>query len=385
MAVTRKIPIFILMDFEEYIRQGEPGRAERAGVWQAAIGLQAVDGLQTSEYLKATACRHIEGDISIDEACSLIETYYRSRTARETDETGSQEADKVSANITRILSANTMDFSSGGFISVHRRIFDGVFTHAGQLREYDISKKEWVLDGDSVSYLNWEDLRRALDYDLEQERRFSYIGLSEEKVIGHLARFVSDLWQIHPFREGNTRTTAVFLIQYLRSIGFNVNNDLFARHSWYFRNALVRANYKNALKGVDCTYIYLERFLENLLYNGKHMLRNRYMCINPPEGQLKQPDVTHGYSGQVQDKYSASTAGGGISHEIKLLAQVLEDGTLSAKEMMERLGLKGRDNFLKLYLLPAQRESCIEALYPDRPHHPRQKYRLTAKGRTILQ
>ena len=342
LPVTWKIPIFILMDFEEYIRQGEPGRRERAYAWQTAIGLQAVDGLQTSEYLKATACRHIEGDISIDEACSLIETYYRSRTVREADETGNQEADKVSANITRILSANTMDFSSGGFISVHRRIFDGVFTHAGRLREYNISKKEWVLGGDSVSYLNWEDLRRALDYDLEQERRFSYTGLSEEKVIGHLAKFLSDLWQIHPFREGNTRTTAVFLIQYLRSIGFNVNNDLFARHSWYFRNALVRANYKNAMKGVDYTYIYLERFLENLLYNGKNTLRNRYMCINPPEGQLKQTDVTHEYSGQVQDKYSASTAGGGISHEIKLLAQVLGDGTLSAKEMMEGLGLKGR-------------------------------------------
>ena len=182
------------MDFEEYIRQGEPGRAERAGVWQAAIGLQAVDGLQTSEYLKATACRHIEGDISIDEACSLIETYYRSRTAREADETGSQETDKVSANITRILSANTISHPAASY-------------------------------------------------------RFT-AGYSTES---------------SPMPDSSVNTTS----------------------------------------------------------------RKRNGCWTEiPSANL---------------------------------------------------------NFLKLYLLPAQRESCVEALYPDRPHHPRQKYRLTAKGRTILQ
>lgn len=270
-------------DFEKYIRQGEPGRRERAYTWQTAIGLQAVDGLRISDYLKETAGRHIEGDISIDEASSLIKSYYESRAGREPDSAGMQEADKVSVNITRVLSSQTLDFSTDGFISIHRRIFDGVFRHAGRLRDYNISKKEWVLDGDSVSYLNWEDLRRALDYDLEREHHFSYRGLSAEETAAHLARFVAGLWQIHPFCEGSTRTTAVFLIQYLRSIGFNADNGLFAEYSWYFRNALVRANYKNATKGIDYTFTYLERFLRNLLYGERSELRNRYMHINPPE------------------------------------------------------------------------------------------------------
>lgn len=239
------------LDFDEYIRQGEPSKKEKASNWQTAIGLQAVDGLQTSEYLKATACRHIEGEIDIDEARELIKTYYQSRSMREPDDDHKQEADKVSANITKILSSQTLDFSTGGYISVHRRVFEDVFKHAGKLRDYDITKKEWVLNGDTVNYLNWEDLRRALDYDISQEREFSYKGLSPDKMVHHITRFVSRLWQIHAFGEGNTRTTAVFTILYLRSIGFEADNDLFARHSWYFRNLLVRANYKNARLGAD--------------------------------------------------------------------------------------------------------------------------------------
>lgn len=157
-------------DFDEYIRQGEPSQKEKASIWQTAIGLQAVDGLQTSEYLKATACKHIEGEIDIDEARELIRSYYQSKTQREPDDDEKQEADKVAANITKILSSQTLDFSTGGYISVHRRVFCGVFKHAGKLRDYDITKREWVLDGDTVNYLNWEDLRRAIDYDISQER-----------------------------------------------------------------------------------------------------------------------------------------------------------------------------------------------------------------------
>ena len=179
------------LDFDEYIRQGEPSKKEKASNWQTAIGLQAVDGLQTSEYLKATACRHIEGEIDIDEARELIKTYYQSRSMREPDDDDKQEADKVSANITKILSSQTLDFSTGGYISVHRRVFEDVFKHAGKLRDYDITKKEWVLNGDTVNYLNWEDLRRALDYDISQEREFSYKGLSPDKMVHHITRFVS--------------------------------------------------------------------------------------------------------------------------------------------------------------------------------------------------
>ena len=296
------------LDFDEYIRQGEPNKKEKASIWQTAIGLQAVDGLQTSDYLKQTARKHIEGEIDIDEARQLIKSYYQSKTQREPDDDEKQEADKVSANITKILSSQSLDFTTGGFISIHRRVFEGVFKHAGRLRDYDITKREWVLNGDTVNYLNWEDLRRAIDYDIEQERQFSYRGISPDAMIGHISKFVSGLWQIHPFCEGNTRTTAVFTILYLRSIGFEVNNDMFALHSWYFRNALVRANYKNARLGIDYTPVYLERFFRNLILGDKWDLRNRYLHVSASEEWKDQPNLSDPTSTrQVPDKYPTST------------------------------------------------------------------------------
>ena len=269
------------IDFDEYIRQGEPSQREAAYAWSTAIGLQAVDGLTTSEYLNDLARRNIEGELTMDQVDTLLDNYYESKAAREAHDEDKNEADKASRNIKKILSVKTVDFTTNGFISLHRRIFEGVFKHAGQLRDYDITKKEWVLEGDTVNYLNWEDLRRALDYDIKQEREFSYKGLAQDDLITHIASFVSGLWQIHAFGEGNTRTTAVFTIQYLRSIGFDVENDLFAKHSWYFRNALVRANYKNAVKGIDYSPIYLERFFRNLLLGEQWDLRNHYLHVHP--------------------------------------------------------------------------------------------------------
>ena len=372
------------MDFDEYIQQREPDKQERAYTWRTAIGLQAVDGLSTSDYLKETARRHIEGEITIDEARNLIQTYYQSKTNHEPDEEEKQEADKVSANIAKILSTRALDFSTNGYLATHRRIFTGIFKHAGQIRKYDIVKKEWVLEGDTVSYLNWEDLRMAIDYDIEQERKFSYKGLSEDGLITHITKFVSSLWQIHPFCEGNTRTTAVFLIQYLRSIGFQVNNDLFAKHSWYFRNALVRANYKNAQKGIDYSPIYLERFFRNLLLDDHWDLRNRYLHIHSTPEWKEQPNLTNRTStGQVQDKYRTST--GQVEQlttnaNVLRLITVIGDKQMSVKSIMERLQLKGRDNFMNLYLLPAIQTGFVSSLYPDKPRHPQQKYLLTDKG-----
>ena len=281
-----------MQSFDEYIRQGEPAQQARAELWRTAIGLQAVDGLQTSDYLKATAQKHIEGEIDIDEACQLIRTYYQSKSAREAINDDECEADKASANITKILSSASLDFSAKGFVALHRRIFDGVLKHAGELRQYDITKKEWVLDGDTVNYLNWEDLYRALDFDIMQERQFSYKNLTREQQVVHIAQFVSGLWQIHPFCEGNTRTMAVFAILYLRHLGFVVNNDMFAERSWYFRNALVRANYKNAIKGIDYAPMYIERFFRNLLLGEQWDLRNRYLHIAPSPDWSTQPNLS---------------------------------------------------------------------------------------------
>ena len=378
------------INFDEYIRQGEPSQREAAYAWSTAIGLQAVDGLKTSEYLNDLARRNIEGEITIDEVGKLLDSYYESKTVRDNGDIDKEEADKASKNIKKILSVKTIDFSTKGYISVHRRIFDGVMKNAGRLREYDISKREWVLEGDTVDYLNWEDLRRALDYDIEQERNFSYKGITNDQLVAHITKFVSGLWQIHPFGEGNTRTTAVFTIQYLRLLGFDVENDLFAKHSWYFRNALVRANYKNARKGIDFTPVYLERFFRNLLFGEQWILRNRYLHIHPPKEWSVQPNLViqdkNGIrTGQVPDKYPTSTRQvpdklHTNNLNIIKLVHILGENEMSVKEMITIVGLKDRENFLNLFLTPAINDGYIRLLYPDKPHHPRQKYLLTTKG-----
>ena len=367
----------LYIDFDEYIRQGEPEQQEKAGYWQTAIGLQAVDGLKTSDYLKETARKHIEGEIDIDQARELIKSYYQSKSVHEPDDDEKQEADKVSANITKILSSKTFDFSTNGLVSLHRRIFEGVFKHAGKIREYDITKKEWVLEGDTVNYLNWEDLRRAIDYDLEQERQFSYKGISQDAMITHISRFVSGLWQIHAFGEGNTRTTAVFTILYLRHIGFKVSNDMFALHSWYFRNALVRANYKNAVKGIDYTPVYLERFFRNLLLGEQWDLRNRYLHIDPTDEWRTQPNHTTPTSTPTSTPSSLLHTD---NQNIIRLMKALGEEQLSVKMLMEKVGLKDRENFLDYSLNPSMKDGFVRLLYPDSPRHPRQKYLLTVKG-----
>lgn len=239
-------------NFEEYLRQGEPDKAEKAKVWKTAVGLQDVDGLKPSDYLIETARQNIEGDITIDEVKQRIDTYYKQHPQK-TDESRTEEADKVSARIAEILSEKTFTFSPAEYLSIHRRLFDGVYKFAGKIRDYNITKQEWVLDGETVLYGSAESLKATLEYDFEQEKKFSYKGLSQHEVIEHIARFISYLWQIHVFGEGNTRATAVFLIKYLRTFGFVVNNDLFAEHSWYFRNALVRSIYKNHSRKVYAT------------------------------------------------------------------------------------------------------------------------------------
>jgi fido (protein-threonine AMPylation protein) len=318
----------LYINFDEYIRQGEPSQRESAYAWSTAIGLQAVDGLKTSGYLNDLARRNIEGELTIDEVENLLNSYYESKTTREADDDDKEEADKASKNIKKILSVKTCDFSTKGYISIHRRIFEGVMKHAGELRKYDITKREWVLESDTVNYQNWEDLRRSIDYDIAQERDFSYKGLSNDEIVVHITKFVSGLWQIHAFGEGNTRTTAVFVIQYLRSIGFDVENDLFAKHSWYFRNALVRANYKS------------------------------------PD---KLPD-------KLPDKFNTN------NQYVKNLVKVVGSNELSVKEMLSGLGLKDRESFMDVYLNPAIKGKFVRMLYPNSPRHPRQKYLLTVKG-----
>ena len=363
-------------DFDEYIRQGEPAMQEKASAWKTAIGLQAVDGLQTSDYLKDTAVKHIEGDISIDEVKELINGYYQSKTVRTPKDEETEEADKVSAKIAKILNEQSFAFSVTGFTSIHRRLFEGIFKFAGKIRDYDITKKEWVLRGDTVLYVNSEDLYRAIEYDLEQEKNFSYKGLSMNEVVIHIAKFVSGIWQIHPFGEGNTRTTAIFTIKYLRSIGFDVNNDLFADNSWYFRNALVRANYRNVRKGIEPDMNFLVLFFRNLMLGEDNELKNRAMIINAPQQLTEQADRT---TEQAPNKQVEQ-----LSTQVSAIIKAIGTEQHSLKALMEKMELKHRPTFIVNYLTPAIQAGFITLLYPNNPKHPRQKYLLTVKGLAIF-
>ena len=275
-------------DFEEYIRQGEPQKREKGYAWQTAIGLQAVDDLKPSEYLIQTARQHIEGDITIEEAKQLIDSYYQSKTTRADIEDRTEEADKVSARIAEILSEKTFTFSPIEYITIHRRLFQGIYKLAGKIRDYNITKKEWVLKGDTVLYASADSIRETLDYDFAQEKSFSYKDLNINDAITHIAKFISGIWQIHAFGEGNTRTTAVFTIKYLRIFGFSISNEAFANHSWYFRNALVRANYNNLSKGIYATTEYIEAFFRNLILSEHNELKNRTMLVQEPSAQFVQ-------------------------------------------------------------------------------------------------
>lgn len=359
------------IDFEAYERASEPHKREKASAWRTAIGLQDVDGLRVSDYLKETALKHIEGDITIDDVRDQLQTYYLSKTTRDQSDQDTEEADKVAVNITKLLNERSFSLKVTEYLSIHRHIFEGVFEHAGEIRNYDISKKEWVLQGDTILYGRADDIMEALKFDISEERQFKYRGLSVSQMIEHIVDFTAMIWQNHPFREGNTRTTAVFMIKYLRSMGFNVNNDLFADNSWYFRNALVRANYRNPSKGIDVDKSFLEKFFRNLILNENNELKNRYMLIDPSSNPSSYPSthqVTETNSFIPEDAYVAR------------LIHVIGTKQLSLKAMMDLLGLKDRVSFKKTSLSPSITQGFVTMLYPDKPNSPRQKYLLTTKG-----
>ena len=267
-------------DLEEYVRQGEAGKAEKSCAWKTAIGLQDVDGLETSAYLLETAKEHIEGYIDIDTARKRIDSYYETRTERREEEKGTEEADRVAARITQILSEKTFQFSPAEYRMIHKRLFFGIYDHAGMTRTYNITKKEWVLHGKSVFYASADSINATLEYDFGQEKQFSYKGLSLQESVRHLAKFTSDIWQIHPFYEGNTRTVAVFSALYLNQLGFDVSNEPFEHHARYFRDALVRAMYRNAPAGIFPDESFLVKFYENLIGRGPASFdREELMCL----------------------------------------------------------------------------------------------------------
>jgi len=334
--------------FKEYMKESEPDKASKGYVWSTAIGLQAVDGLKPSKYLIDTAIQNIEGMITLKEAQSLIDSYYEERPGHSSDDDRTEEADKVSLRIAEILSETAFSFSPNEYIAVHRKLFRDIYKNAGKIRDYNITKKEWVLDGATVIYGSASELRSTLEYDFSQEKDFSYKGLSLNEIIHHLAVFASRLWQIHIFGEGNTRTTAVFFIKYLRTLGFSATNDIFAENAWYFRNALVRANYTDIQKGIYETTEYLEVFLRNLLLNEKNELHNRNLHIRKLEevGEVDigaekvdiegcKVDIERVLSEKVQD-FSAKT----VNHIHRLFEKYGYDEIFGRSAVAELLELQ---------------------------------------------
>ncbi|MBO7290487.1 MAG: Fic family protein [Bacteroidaceae bacterium] len=265
-------------DYSEYLIQGEPEKRDRVRNWMAAIGLQDVDGLTPSNYMLETVRRNIEGEITIDEVGRLVDEYYTTQEGLK-QEIRTLEADKVAVRIAKLLSHQTFGLGSNYLALIHRSLFEGIYKFAGTYRDYNISKKELVLRGESVRYEHAPLILPTLKYEFEQEQKFSYNTLTMEEMVKHISRFIANVWQVHPFGEGNTRTTAVFTIQYLKHLGFKVTNEVFADNSKYFRNALVRANYSNIQYGIKETTEYLERFFRNLLMGEENELKNRYMII----------------------------------------------------------------------------------------------------------
>ena len=320
--------------FKEYIKETEPEKRDKGYAWHTAIGLQAVDGLRPSKYLIDTAIKNIEGDISIDEAGELLNSYYEENPKSDaTDRT--EEADKVSLRIAKILSEKAFSFTPNEYISIHRKLFTGIYSHAGRIRDYNITKKEWVLNGATVLYGSASELRATLEYDFSEEKKFSYKNLNMDQIIHHLAVFVSRLWQIHIFAEGNTRTTAVFFIKYLSTLGFDDANDIFAEHAWYFRNALVRANYTDLKNGVHETTEYLELFLKNLLLDEKNELHNRTMHVSGKFNNLQKANIGEGKADIGEGKAD--------------IGEEKADIAIKIANIDEAINSKTRSNILALY------------------------------------
>lgn len=328
--------------FEEYYEEAtEPGKRERAYAWSTAIGLQDVDGLKPSEYLIKTAKRHIEGEITQEEARKIVDEYYETKEGHDLPR-DIEEADKVSTRMVAIINSPTFSFSPVYYLDLHARLFDGVFAHAGKIREVELSKKEWVLEGASVQYSPSCVIEKELEYEFNKEAKFSYKGLSEDAFAEHFADFISQIWQIHPFREGNTRTAALFAIKYLRSKGYTATNDLFKDKSWYFRNALVRANYEDTKRGIEKELLYLAEFFKVLLFDAEIELKNRHLRLGYEYGSASGESLKGIHRENVVANVGVNVVVKLSTIEHKARELIINDGHISAVKLAQALGITSR-------------------------------------------
>lgn len=265
---------------ENYIIENETqDTKKKQEYWNTGIGLNKVDNLEPSKYLIDLSKKNINGELKYSEVENLLKTYYEAQNQNDISIKREKECDIVSLRIAQLLEGKSFGFSPVALKNIHKFLFKDIYDFAGDYRNYNITKKEEILNGDTVKYVNYQDIESYIEYDFKEEKDFDYSKLNKDELISHIVKFTSSIWQIHPFGEGNTRTTAVFVEKYLNSMGFNINNDMFKDNSLYFRNALVRSNYGNIPKGIYPTFQYLAMFFENLLQGKAHELKNRKLYV----------------------------------------------------------------------------------------------------------
>ena len=265
---------------ENYIIENETqDTKKKQEYWNTGIGLNKVDNLEPSKYLIDLSKKNINGELKYSEVENLLKTYYETQNQSDISIQREKECDIVSLRIAQLLEDKSFGFSPVALKNIHKFLFKDIYDFAVNYRNYNITKKEEILNGDTVKYVNYQDIESYIEYDFKEEKDFDYSKLNKDELISHIIKFTSSIWQIHPFGEGNTRTIAVFIEKYLNSIGFNINNDMFKNNSLYFRNALVRSNYGNIPKGIYPTFQYLAMFFENLLQGKEHELKNRELYV----------------------------------------------------------------------------------------------------------
>ncbi len=269
-----------MSDEENYIIENEinnPGKKRE--YWNAGIGLNMVDNLKPSKYLIDLSKKNINGELKYLEVENLLKTFYETQDSNNINMQNEKECDFVSLRIAHLLENKSFVFRPITLKNIHKYLFKDIYNFAGNYRNYNIIKNENILNGDTVKYVNYQDIESYFDYDFKEEKEFDYSKLNNNEVIKHIAKFTSNIWQVHPFGEGNTRTTAVFVVKYLNHMGLNTYVNVFKDHSLYFRNALVRSNYGNIPRGIYPTFDYLIMFFENLLQGKNNELKNKELYI----------------------------------------------------------------------------------------------------------
>ena len=263
----------------EYTEETKPEGYVKQLEWDMAIGLQEVDNLKPSKYLEKLLEENVSGNLTIKQVEEELREYYIEKDKKQELNHNELECDFVSTRIVELLQIDNFELSVDYLKYIHKCLFQDVYEFAGEFRNIDFSKHEKILNNDSVAYGDCKTLKESLEYDISLEKEKNYIDMSVVEVINNITKFSSSIWQVHPFREGNTRTTALFIEKYLISLGYEVDNTLFKDKSVYFRNALVRSNYFNNYLNIKEDNNYLIKFYENLLLGKNNNLHSQDLII----------------------------------------------------------------------------------------------------------